>query len=292
MRTAFLLLTFLLLTAVSGITQVPVGYAFQSEKVILEESSCRVTRGDLEQIRFLTELTLGMPLTMAHKNRLKANSLDACTERTDVYKQMIQAAGQLRQQTRIMANPAQIGLLSSTYCYSYLQQVESEDKVWLANLLPQYNPVLAIDSSQGLVFRRADAFAFLNLVEINRFIVTGEIIQYNSDDWDLLIDQLVTQYIQGDPALRKYLSSLQFVYAQVMLAWDKIPSADKKTFAASYRQHESSRFQGEVHHTGMIDDISRKLIEMGGVTIQMAITQLGNGNNTLFTPSILQALQW
>jgi hypothetical protein len=267
-------------------------YLFSANKVILEETNCRVTQGDLEYQRFLVEFILGSPLAYGDKNLLRSNAMDACSDRTASYQLALQSARNILNQTANSANPGQLGLLHSNYAYSYLSQPEDPDKAWVCALMSKYNPILAADSVNRIVFTQADAYALLNLQQLVLFVMTSEIKSYTNESWQESINHAVSTFQHGNQALQKYMATLQFTWIQTWMAWQKLTSDEKQELAVTFRNDLSSRYKGDLTNNQLLEDISYHIIQKAGITSYMTIDQLGSGKSEYFTWTKLELPSW
>ncbi|HQU38371.1 MAG: hypothetical protein H6548_06450 [Chitinophagales bacterium] len=267
-------------------------YRFDDNKVWLEESGCRVTQGDLDHYRFLTEFVLGAPISSAQRSLLRSQVMDACTDRTAVYMQGRQAAQALLKQCRMSSNPAQIGLLSSIQAYAYLSQPEDPDKALVLSWMKESNPVLATDTTLGLVFRLADAYACLNLIRLNHFMLQDSVPVVTNESWQLAIDSLSRQYLMTGQSDRKYLSSMQFVWVQTAMAWQTLDIGSRQEISRIFREERHGKYRNGMQDLQLTEDISRALIEAAGITPDQVIQALGSGRSDLFGWRKLDTLQW
>lgn len=267
-------------------------YLFTSGKVVLEETHCRVTQGDLEYQRFLVEFIVGSPLEYGDKNLLRSNAMDACSDRTSSYQLALNSAKNILNQTANSANPGQIGLLHSNYAFSYLSQPDDPDKAWVCDLMDKYNPVLAVDSVNKIVFTQADAYALLNLQQLVQFVMTSEIKTYTNEAWQLGIDEAVLSFQNGNSYLKKYLASLQYLWIQTWMAWRQLSTAEKQELALSFRSELSTRYQGNLANNQLLEDISLQLIRSAGITTGMTVEVLGSSKSDYFGWTKLELPSW
>lgn len=149
----------------------------------------------------------------------------------------------------------------------------------------KYNPILHYDPVNTLVLTRADLMSFQHLLILSNFVQTGQEYILTEAEAQQNVKQLLNEYKNGNLETKVDLASMQYIYLQVLMAYQQ--------FNASQKQQLSSRTKQNVTQNSREKDaIMSQIIQMGNISRHNMIETMGSGDKTFYSLDYSSPLSW
>jgi hypothetical protein len=219
-------------------------YNISSQTVLASSNGYSYTEGHFNKaLRFL-EFVLGTQITEAEKQQGLAESIAEFNMAPSQSILQVEDVDMQMQQLYQISDPVQIALARSALLSQlYEASRYMEEMPLMIKLMYKYNPLLAYDTRNMLVFTEPDFQGYLKMMELNA-MATGQSYSYSEQEIQQLRAYLSEQFNFISLAEKQNMCTMAIMADYATASYDQMSTNQKNTWQDQMLNQQAYQYQG------------------------------------------------